>query len=176
MDRDALFVDVGMWGGKGGDDDDTAAAAEKTIRLCNTHLESLALDPPFRPPQVAVFASYMRGGSSEAGAAAAATPHGAVAAGDFNAIQDFDRTLHADNGLRDAFLELGGREDDPASYTWGQQAATELRERFGCSRSTWLLFFLLLPPQSYCSLLRLFHLSYSSFAFSFIPLLPTPFS
>ena len=149
MDRDALFVDVGMrQNGSSGASEAGAGPVteERSIRLCNTHLESLALDPPFRPPQVQVFAAYMHGSSpaddgNKGAAAAAATgtaitaPHGAVAAGDFNAIQDFDRTLHADNGLRDAFLELGGREDGPGAATWGQQAATELRERFGCSRS-----------------------------------------
>ncbi|KAH8654791.1 hypothetical protein BGZ61DRAFT_500487 [Ilyonectria robusta] len=60
--------------------------------------------------------------------------HAALAAGDFNAIQPFDRTLHTDNGLKDAFLELGGKEDSEEGYTWGQQAATKLREKFGCSR------------------------------------------
>ncbi|OAA64207.1 endonuclease/exonuclease/phosphatase family protein [Niveomyces insectorum RCEF 264] len=110
MDRDALFVDVSLAG--------------KTVRLGNTHLESLALDPPFRPPQMQVVARYLRGDQVHAG----------LAAGDFNAIQPFDRTLHTDNGLKDAFLELGGKEDTDEGYTWGQQAATSLREQFGCSR------------------------------------------
>ncbi|KAH8892976.1 hypothetical protein GQ53DRAFT_745919 [Thozetella sp. PMI_491] len=113
MERDAFFVDVRMGGGH-----------DRTVRLCNTHLESLALEPPFRPPQMQLAASYMRGDGID----------GAIAAGDFNAIQPFDRTLHSDNQLKDAYLELGGQEDDDAGYTWGQQAATVLRERFGCSR------------------------------------------
>jgi tyrosyl-DNA phosphodiesterase 2 len=112
MDRDALCVDVVLGGGG------------KTVRLCNTHLESLALDPPFRPSQVQVVARYMH----------EAHLHAALAAGDFNAIQPFDRTLHSDNGLRDAYLELGGQEDSEEGFTWGQQAATQLREQFGCSR------------------------------------------
>ncbi|KAM3415745.1 hypothetical protein BST61_g9257 [Cercospora zeina] len=58
----------------------------------------------------------------------------AIAAGDFNAIQPFDRTLHLDNNLLDAYLECGGKEDDPDGHTWGQQASTVLRERFGTSR------------------------------------------
>ncbi|TPX16478.1 uncharacterized protein E0L32_003772 [Thyridium curvatum] len=114
MDRDALFVDVSL--GQGA-----------TVRLCNTHLESLALDPPFRPAQMQTVARYLRGEDG-------GKVHAALAAGDFNAIQPFDRTLHADNGLRDAYLELGGREDAEEGYTWGQQAATKLREQFGCSR------------------------------------------
>lgn len=111
MDRDALFVDVGLVGCK-------------TVRLCNTHLESMAFNPPYRPPQMAVVARHLR------------EPHlhFGLAAGDFNAIQPFDRTLHKDNDLKDAFLEGGGEEDSEGAFTWGQQAATKLRERFGCSR------------------------------------------
>lgn len=62
--------------------------------------------------------------------------HAGLVAGDFNAIQPFDRTLHVDdnNDLKDAFLELGGKEDTEEGYTWGQQAATKLRTQFGCSR------------------------------------------
>ncbi|KAI1384611.1 Endonuclease/exonuclease/phosphatase [Hypoxylon trugodes] len=111
MQRDAFFVDIVLGGGK-------------TVRLCNTHLESLAFEPPFRPPQMQVVVKYMHDENV----------FGAVAAGDFNAIQPFDRTLHEDNGLKDAYLELGGKEDSEEGYTWGQQATTTLRERFGCSR------------------------------------------
>lgn len=110
MDRDALFLDISLSG--------------KTVRLCNSHLESLAFDPPFRPPQMELVARYMHEGGL----------HAALAAGDFNAIQPFDRTLHSDNGLKDAYLELGGKEDSEEGFTWGQQAATKLREQFGCSR------------------------------------------
>lgn len=112
MDRDGLFVDIPL--GSGG----------KTVRLCNSHLESMAFDPPFRPPQMELVARYMREGHL----------HASLAAGDFNAIQPFDRTLHVDNGLKDAYLELGGGEDSEGGFTWGQQAATKLREQFGCSR------------------------------------------
>ncbi|KAL2839185.1 Endonuclease/exonuclease/phosphatase [Aspergillus pseudoustus] len=112
LDRDAFFVDVNI--------------NKKRVRLCNTHLESMALDPPFRPPQMKLIAGYLHESGLD----------GAITAGDFNAIQPFDRTLHVDGGnnLKDAFLELGGQEDSEESYTWGQQAATALRERFGCSR------------------------------------------
>ena len=114
MDRDALFMDVclGLDGQK--------------IRLCNTHLESAAFDPPFRPFQMQLVARYMHDEHI----------HASLAAGDFNAIQLFDRTLHKDGNinLKDAFLELGGKEDTEDSFTWGQQAATKLREQFGCSR------------------------------------------
>jgi len=46
----------------------------------------------------------------------------------------------SDNELKDAYLELGGDEDDAAGHTWGQQAATNLRERFGTSRMDKVFF------------------------------------
>ncbi|KAI1762526.1 Endonuclease/exonuclease/phosphatase [Hypoxylon sp. FL1150] len=113
--RDAFFVDVVLDNGRG---------QRKTLRLCNTHLESLAGNPPLRPAQMQIAARYMREDGID----------GALAAGDFNAIQPFDKTLHSENGLKDAYLELDGQEDSDDGYTWGQQAATTLRDRFGCSR------------------------------------------
>ncbi|KAI2470394.1 Endonuclease/exonuclease/phosphatase [Annulohypoxylon bovei var. microspora] len=116
MGRDASFIDVVL--------DGSSSGQAKTIRLCNSHLESLAFEPPFRPPQVQVMAKHMRADGVD----------GTLAAGDFNAIQPFDRTLHSDNDLKDAYLELGGKEDSDEGYTWGQQAATEERDQYGCSR------------------------------------------
>ncbi|TGJ83173.1 hypothetical protein E0Z10_g5578 [Xylaria hypoxylon] len=124
MDRDALFVDVVVAASsqsKGGN--------EKIIRFCNTHLESLAQEPSYRPPQVALAAKFMH----------EETIHGALS-GDLNAIQPFDRTLHSSNGLCDAYLELGGKEDSEEGYTWGQQAAPELRNMYGCSRMDKVLY------------------------------------
>lgn len=119
MDRDAFFVDVAVKTELGGGPD-------VVVRLCNTHLESLALDPPMRPAQMKLIAKYLHDDNVHAG----------VVAGDFNAIQEFDYTLHEAAGvnLKDAFLELGGKEHSEEGFTWGQQAATVLREQFGCSR------------------------------------------
>ncbi|KAI1119482.1 endonuclease/exonuclease/phosphatase family protein [Nemania sp. NC0429] len=116
QERDALFVDVAIPA--------AGSSAQQRLRLGNSHLESLALDPPLRPSQVQIMSTYMRADSVSS----------AITTGDFNAIQPFDRSLHSDNGLKDAYLELGGREDDDEGYTWGQQALRDLRERFGCSR------------------------------------------
>lgn len=117
MERDCLCVDVKL--------------NDKTIRLCNSHLESLTLEPPRRPPQMQMIAKHMK----------AAGIDGAAVAGDFNAIQDFDRSLHSDNGLSDAFLEQGGDEyDAEGGHTWGQQAATFQREKFGTSRMDKVFF------------------------------------
>ncbi|KAI1814561.1 endonuclease/exonuclease/phosphatase family protein [Poronia punctata] len=126
MERDGLFVDVivPVQGKEKG----------KVVRLVNAHLESLAIDPPFRPAQMELIARFMKDGNGNGDGDGDVEGAAAVVAGDFNAIQPFDRTLHVENGLRDAFLDLGGKEDCEEGYTWGQQAATDLRNRFGCSR------------------------------------------
>jgi tyrosyl-DNA phosphodiesterase 2 len=111
--RDALFVDLQLPGNGG-----------EVLRLCNVHLESLVANPPVRPLQVDRVASFMR--HEKTGAA--------LLAGDLNAIEPFDRTLHSDNGLKDAYLELGGKENSDEGFTWGQQAPKALRDQFGCSR------------------------------------------
>ena len=122
FERDGLFVDVEV-GSPG-------SGQQKILRLCNTHLESLVANPPLRPDQVKSAAGFLKDGSVHAG----------VMAGDCNAIQPFDRTLHVENGLKDAYLELGGVEDDDEGYTWGQQVEPELRDKFGCSRMDKILF------------------------------------
>ncbi|KAM0493516.1 hypothetical protein ACHAP8_009147 [Fusarium lateritium] len=123
MGRDALFIDVPL------------PSKGRKLRLCNTHLESLPLQPPLRPAQMRLIASHMHADDIA----------DAVVTGDFNAIQPFDRTLHSDNNLKDAYLELGGEEgdgrgDDNGGYTWGQQASPGLRELHGCSRMDKVFF------------------------------------
>lgn len=120
FDRDGLFVDLALSGKSGG----------KVLRICNTHLESLVADPPVRPLQLGAAAPYLHDGKVEAG----------LLAGDLNAIQPFDRTLHSENGLKDVYLELGGQEDNDDGYTWGYQVPQALREKFGCSRMDKILF------------------------------------
>lgn len=61
-------------------------------------------------------------------------------AGDLNAFAAEDHALPAQSGLQDAFLVLGGRENSDEAYTWGPQAAEDLREKFGCSRMDKVLF------------------------------------
>jgi len=119
MGRDGLFVDISL-----------PQTPTKMIRICNTHLESLAFSPPLRPAQLATAAKYMH----------APEPTFSLLAGDLNAIQPFDRTLHVDCTLTDAYLALGGAEDSDDGYTWGQMAQTRLREQFGCSRMDKVLY------------------------------------
>lgn len=115
QERDALCVDI-------------RAIDDQVLRICSTHLESLIADPPLRPKQLATAAKWMR----EADAS--------ILGGDLNAIQPFDKTLHSDNDLKDAYLQTGGKEDEEAGMTWGQMAATSERERFGLSRMDKLLY------------------------------------
>ena len=113
MGRDALFVDIR----------DTT----KCIRFCNTHLESLIARPALRPAQVKLATGYLH----DAGAG--------VVAGDFNAIEAFDVSLHVENGLKDACLEDGGVEGEEGGWTWGMQSGAEGR-RYGCSRMDKVMF------------------------------------
>lgn len=117
FERDGLFVDIK--GSKG-----------QVVRLCNTHLESLAADPPVRPLQLAAAAKYLYADNVQA----------ALLAGDLNAIQPFDRTLHTENRLKDAYLELGGKEDSENGYTWGHQVPQWMKDKFGCSRMDKILY------------------------------------
>ena len=131
MERDGLFVDLVL----SSTCDDTASI----LRLCNTHLESLPADPPVRPTQLADAARYLKDGDVAC----------ALLAGDLNAIQPFDRTLHTDNHLKDTYLELGGQEDTEDGYTWGPQAKKWSRERFGSCRMDKILFTGDLQPKSF---------------------------
>lgn len=114
MERDVLFIDTTI--------------SSKTVRICCTHLESLVAEPPLRPKQLAAAARFMH----EADAS--------ILGGDLNAIQPFDKHLHIDNDLKDAYLETGGKEDAEAGMTWGQMAPTKEREKFGLSRMDKLMF------------------------------------
>ncbi|KAF2175724.1 hypothetical protein K469DRAFT_701524 [Zopfia rhizophila CBS 207.26] len=122
FERDGLFVDIGLErdGGEKGE----------VLRLCNAHLESLVADPPVRPLQLEAAGKYLRENEVQA----------ALLAGDLNAIQPFDHTLHLENGLKDIYLELGGKEDSDEGCTWGYQVPHYLRNKFGCSRMDKILF------------------------------------
>lgn len=129
LDRDGLFVDLSLSGKSNG----------KVLRLCNTHLESLVARPPLRPLQLQAAALSLHDSSVAV----------ALLAGDLNAIQPFDRTLHSDNDLKDVYLELGGQEDSDDGYTWGYQVHPALRQRFGCCRMDKILFSGAVRPQKF---------------------------
>ncbi|KAK3297697.1 Endonuclease/exonuclease/phosphatase [Chaetomium fimeti] len=115
MARDGLFADVALPGGR-------------ALRLCTTHLESLRVDPPRRPAQLAAAALHLR------------QAHAGILGGDLNAIQEFDEGLPGECGLRDAYLEGGGREGDEEGMTWGYQSGSGQRERYGLGRLDKILF------------------------------------
>ncbi|BAE59724.1 unnamed protein product [Aspergillus oryzae RIB40] len=129
MQRDGLFVDLDCQeGGETGG----------TLRLCNTHLESLLSNPPIRPMQLHLASQFMHG--SGPGETDLPTPHAAILAGDLNAFAPEDLTAPNECALRDAFLVLGGKDGTEESFTWGQQIPNWLREKFGCSRMDKVLF------------------------------------
>ncbi|KAF2832505.1 hypothetical protein CC86DRAFT_377663 [Ophiobolus disseminans] len=134
MGRDGLFVDLALSNAQQPDVD------AKTLRLCNTHLESLAADPPIRPLQLAAAAQYLN--------RVVYVPC-TLLAGDLNAIQSFDRALPSLNELTDTYLELGGQEDTEEGYTWGPQARKWSREQFGSSRMDKILFSGCLQPKNF---------------------------
>lgn len=127
FNRDGLFVDITLSTSKSPGDTEESS---KVMRLCNVHLESLVADPPVRPHQLSAAAAYLH----------APETAGALLAGDLNAIEPFDRTLHSENSLEDAYLALGGKEGSDDGYTWGYQAPAPKREKFGCSRMDKILF------------------------------------
>lgn len=111
--REALLVDIAVTlsggqveGGKGG--------GKSVLRLCNVHLDSMAGKPPMRPIQWKACAKYLQDESNGV--------VGGILAGDCNANQDYDLTLPEENGFKDAYLEMGGKESDPEGYTWGPQS------------------------------------------------------
>lgn len=128
FDRDGLFVDIAI--SHSSESVSSPRESSKVLRLCNVHLESLVASPPVRPAQLSAAATYLHAPEVVC----------ALLAGDLNAIEPFDRTLHADNGLQDAYLELGGQEDREEGFTWGYQVPQAMREKFGCSRMDKILF------------------------------------
>lgn len=118
--RDGLFVDVGApTSGNGGNSDEAQKKSiPATIRLCNTHLESLPSDSPVRPIQARNASSYLH--TEEI--------HGAVLAGDMNSIQQSDENIARENNLNDAYLELGGVDRSEDGFTWGYQSSRPVPE------------------------------------------------
>lgn len=74
------------------------------VRLINVHLDSLPIQPSYRPQQLSIATSMLR-----------AAGRGLVA-GDFNPVLPSDETLLRDSRLVDAWAEL--RPDEPG-FTWG---------------------------------------------------------
>ncbi|KAF3907131.1 hypothetical protein ABW21_db0204830 [Orbilia brochopaga] len=108
MNRDCLFVDV------------EAASSHNsqtvTVRVGNTHLESLVPPTPMRLNQIKLAGRFVLHDSNV---------YTGLIAGDMNPIDPFDAYLPVEVGLQDAYLDGGGTEDNPAGHTWGYQEAQE---------------------------------------------------
>jgi tyrosyl-DNA phosphodiesterase 2 len=86
-----------------------AESREVTMRLINTHLESLPDGVHYRPIQLSILASYLKKRDEV---------QGGVIAGDMNAIGPSEVGFPVDVGLRDAWRKPDG---DESGFTWGYQ-------------------------------------------------------
>jgi len=102
MGRGAVVIDVKL---------STAAnnSREITLRMINTHLESLPDGVAIRPTQLSVLASLVRNKEEV---------KGGVVAGDMNSMDPIELTAVLDAGLKDAWVKPNL---DPSGFTWGQQ-------------------------------------------------------
>ena len=111
--REALLLDVAVTS-SGALAECGAVGRRSILRLCNVHMDSMAGKPPIRPIQWKACAKYLQDGSNGVVAS--------ILAGDCNANQNYDLTQAEENGFKDAYLEMGGKEDDPQGHTWGPQS------------------------------------------------------
>lgn len=121
--RDALVVDVRLSAGE---------ATGSIFRLCNVHLDSMS--GTMRPIQWKGLADLAQPRPDEGTNSRVVA---GIVAGDCNANQRRDRSEPQDNGFRDAYLELGGVEDDGEGVTWGVQS---VKSRFGPKRLDKIVF------------------------------------
>ncbi|CAG8125420.1 unnamed protein product [Penicillium olsonii] len=98
--RDAIVCDIFL----PRSNESPSASPTRPTRLVNVHLDSLPIQPSFRPQQMAIVSSII----SDAGSG--------LVAGDFNPVLEEDASLVEDNGLVDVWKSLHPQE---AGYTWG---------------------------------------------------------
>lgn len=107
MGRGAVVVDVKVTTPRANN------PREITLRMINTHLESLPQGARMRPQQLAVLASLLRRKEEV---------RGGVIAGDMNAISPSDKGLPQELGLTDAWTFPS---EHPSGFTWGFQDSCE---------------------------------------------------
>lgn len=109
LKRHALIVDVrlGVPTASDSDSDSETPGPERTLRIANVHLESLAQGNQYRPWQLRTTADTL----CQSGV------HAGIIAGDMNAIAPQDWELPAYMGLQDAWVGA----DDGRGNTWGYQ-------------------------------------------------------
>ena len=108
MNRTAIFVDIKLCI-PALEDEPRLSRGIVTLRIANTHLESLPAGAPARPRQMKLVADALR----EQGLI------GGIVAGDMNAIGPSDGGIVEDAGLYDAWQ---GDDDDEEGFTWGYQS------------------------------------------------------
>ncbi|KAK7700294.1 hypothetical protein SLS64_011107 [Diaporthe eres] len=113
--REALLVDIAVTP-SGGPTEGEKGGKRSVLRLCNVHLDSMAGKPPMRPIQWKACAKYLQDESDGVVSG--------ILAGDCNANQDYDLTQPEENGFKDAYLEMGGKDNDPEGHTWGPQSSS----------------------------------------------------
>jgi tyrosyl-DNA phosphodiesterase 2 len=106
--RDCLFVDIECVR--------LSDSEVVTIRVGNTHLESLISKPPKRPNQLKLAAVFAHDKNVYAG----------IVAGDMNPIEDFDANLPKEADMDDAWLLAGNKEEDAKGHTWGYQTENNI--------------------------------------------------
>jgi tyrosyl-DNA phosphodiesterase 2 len=112
MARNALLVDLKLGVPEHGEEESKPPV---TIRIANTHLESLPQGASARPLQLLLIAKMLE----EHGM------HGGIVCGDMNAIGPSDIPIVADAGLLDTWGEDDDDDDDEEGYTWGYQPECE---------------------------------------------------
>jgi len=105
MSRNALLVDLKL----SESDSDSRVV---TLRVANTHLESLSLGEKVRPVQMGLIAKLLKEKGIDGG----------IVGGDMNAIGASDAGIARSVGLVDSWK---GREEDEEGYTWGYQTSEE---------------------------------------------------
>ncbi|OAX39552.1 hypothetical protein K503DRAFT_791889 [Rhizopogon vinicolor AM-OR11-026] len=108
MHRTAVFVDVKL-SIPALEDEPRLSRGIVTLRIANTHLESLPCGATARPRQLKLIAHAL--GENRL--------LGGIVAGDMNAIGPSDETIVEDAGLWDAWQ---GGDDDEEGFTWGYQS------------------------------------------------------
>lgn len=101
MHRTGLMVDIKMGS-------PVPEGRDLTVRIINTHLESLPEGAVERPVQLNLLMSFLKDDGIRGG----------VIAGDMNAIGPTDATIVHDAGLRDAWRR---GDADEQGFTWGYQ-------------------------------------------------------
>lgn len=111
MKRNAIFVDIKL-SIPAHEDEPRLSGGIITLRVANTHLESMLEGAAARPRQLQLIAAALRGRGISGG----------IVAGDMNAISPTDETIVDEAELYDAWE--GDEEEE--GFTWGYQTREQL--------------------------------------------------